>query len=329
MDNYCSALICAFVADIIIGDPVYIFHPTRLIGKLIHLLEQIFEKSGMFNVAGGCVFTVATLFTVALFYISIRYLITKVSTFLGFVFDVFILYSAIALRDMTHHANIVHRELKKKNLDEAKIKLSAIVGRDTKKLDESGIVAATIESMSENFVDGFFAVIFWGVIGIMLGYFTNSNRLFLLVLFAVLYRTVNTLDSTVGYKNARYLFFGKCSAKTDDMANFIPARLSVFSICLGACFLGYDCISCLKTAKKDRLKHPSPNSAHPESAVSGALHIKLGGNIKYPHTTIEKPFIGNSYEFPRLNHIKQCSILLYAAAVISLIIYEIFCLLIF
>ncbi len=325
MNNCCVILLIAFVLDYVTGDPNYALHPTRLIGKLILFLESLFEKAGMFTVFGGAAFAVAIILSISFLYMFADHVLSVLNIYAELIFNLFMLYSAIALKDMVKHADKVYSALNNNDLEQAKVKVSMIVGRRVENLDKTGIVMATIESMSENFVDGFFSVIFWFFAGIFIGYISHSEPLKFGVLFALVFRAINTLDSMVGYKNKRYADFGKFSAKLDDAANFFPARLAVFIICLASCFIKADCLSCFKIAKKDRLKHPSPNSAHAQSAVSGALNIKLGGETDYTYAKILKPFMGEAYDVPNSEHIKRCSRLLFVSAFCYMILAEAAC----
>ncbi len=315
----------AFLTDFVIGDPHYGLHPTRLIGRLILFFQKPMENRGLFNERYGVVLTIAVLTAVFCLYFAAVYAISFLGRGFETVFYVFVLYSSLALKDMFNHTNRIHSALKSGDLKKAKRYLGMIVGRDTQRLDETGIVMAAVESMSENFVDGFASVVFWYFTGILAGCIIKFEPAAIGVLFTLLYRTVNTLDSMVGYKNAKYIRFGRFAAKLDDAVNFIPARISVFFICFGSYFVGKDGLSCFKTAKKDRLKHPSPNSAHAESAVAGAMKIKLGGTVTYPHSKVEKPFIGGMYEFPEKEHIKRSQALLTFSAVLFVVFYEVLC----
>lgn len=325
MYSCCAVLLLAFAVDFIIGDPHYGLHPTRLIGRLISFLQKPMENRGLFNEKYGVILTISVLSVVFCIYFAAVYTVSFLGRGFETVFYVFVLYSSLALKDMFDHTNKIYFALKSNDLEKAKRYAGMIVGRDTQSLNESGIVMAAVESMSENFVDGFASVVFWYFIGAFAGCTVNFEPTDSGVLFALLYRSVNTLDSMVGYKNAKYIRFGRFAARLDDAVNFIPARISVFFICLSAYFVNEDSLSCFKTAKKDRLKHPSPNSAHAESAVAGAMKIKLGGTVIYPYLKVEKPFIGETYKFPEKEHIKRCKVLLTFSAVIFVVFSEILC----
>lgn len=325
MHSCCAVLLLAFATDFVIGDPNYGLHPTRLIGRLISFFQKPMENRGLFNEKYGAIFTIAVLTTVLCLYFMAIYAVSFLGRIFEFALQVFVLYSSLALKDMFNHTDRIYSALESSDLEKAKTYTGMIVGRDTQRLDETGIVTATIESMSENFVDGFASVVFWYFIGAFAGRIMKFDAVSLGVLFALFYRSVNTLDSMVGYKSAKYVRFGKIAARLDDAVNFIPARISVFFICLSAYFVNEDGLSCFKGAKKDRFKHPSPNSAHAESAVAGAIKIKLGGTVIYPNSKVEKPFIGEIYEFPKKEHIQRCKVLLIFSAVLFVVFYEMLC----
>jgi adenosylcobinamide-phosphate synthase len=323
MNGLIAVLTFAFIVDCLIGDPVYPFHPTRLIGKIITFFEKILEKMRLFNIFGGAVFVFFVLVFVLSIYSFFAFLFRGFNYYIYLAFEIFVVYSAIALKDMMIHADRVYDALINKDLKKAQSAVQMIVGRDAKRLDEVGVASAAIESLSENFVDGFFAVVFWYVVGGIMGFLLNGDTLFFGGFFAISYRSINTMDSMVGYRNERYEKFGKVAAKLDDFVNFIPARLSVIFICFCAFLLKKDSKGCIKTAKEDRLKHSSPNSAHAESAVAGALNVKLGGKIVYPHITIEKPYIGGAYSLPNIDNIKETEKLLFYSAVLLVVVVDV------
>jgi adenosylcobinamide-phosphate synthase len=182
-----------------------------------------------------------------------------------------------------------------------------IVGRQTDTLDERGVTRACVETVAENFVDGFLSPLFFAVIG---G-----------VPLAIAYKMVNTLDSMVGYKNETYFYFGRASARTDDVANFIPARLSVLIISLGAALFSFNQgILAFKTGFSQGDLHKSPNAGYPEAAFSGALWVRLGGPSTYHGTRVEKPIIGRSFNDPEKGKIKQaCDLMMLASFLATLV----------
>jgi adenosylcobinamide-phosphate synthase len=191
-----------------------------------------------------------------------------------------------------------------------------MVGRDTDNLDESGVVRACVESVAENLVDGTTAVLFWafaaGLFGGLLGYPTIAAG----ALGAICYKAVNTLDSMYGYKNERYELFGWFAANLDDLANFVPARVSALCVIISAFLLGYDGPGSARVCAADRLKHSSPNSGHTEAAMAGALGIELGGPARYFGQEVVKPRLGEALGTPRQHDIGRANRLAIMASVL-------------
>ncbi len=193
------------------------------------------------------------------------------------------------------------------DIKKARKKVSMIVGRQTQKLDEAAITRATVETVAENFVDGFLSPLFFAMVG--------GAPL------ALAYKMVNTLDSMVGYKNETYIFFGRASARIDDAANFIPARISVLIISLSAFIFSIKkSILAFKTGFHQGSLHKSPNAGYPEAAFSGALKIRLGGPSFYHGAIVEKPFIGKSFKDPGKEKIKQaCDLMMFSSFLATLL----------
>ncbi len=286
----------SLVGDLIIGDPKR-FHPVCAIGKLIELTEKFlrtlinfgiklgFSKAFLEKICGVFLVLIVCSATFSFSLVFVSFLIKLCSfSFYGKMFSemVLILVASlfIALKSLIKAGKEVENFVLISDLNSARKKLKALVGRDTERLSEKEIRIAIIESLAENLNDGIIAPIFYFIVG---GF-----------PFLVLYKTVNTLDSMVGYKNERYLNFGWFAARTDDLFNFIPARLSGLSIIWGSAML-----SGLKSVKRafkimlrDGRKHMSPNSGIPEAAIAGALGIRVGGPNYYGGVLVEKPYIG-------------------------------------
>jgi len=243
MESYGLLIIlpAAFLLDLIAGDPLFLPHPIRWMGKAIELLEPAFRKFSKHLAVSGTLF--------ALFLISSAWAISfiivviagKLHPIFGIVIEIVLIYWCISVRSLKQSAMEVDRSLMDNRIDEAKAKVSLIVGRDVEKLTESGIVKATIETVAENLVDGVISPLFFAVIG--------GAPL------AIAYKMVNTLDSMVGYKNEKYIHFGKAAARIDDVANFIPARLSVTIISLAAQILSRKGLNAFKTATLEGKNH--------------------------------------------------------------------------
>jgi adenosylcobinamide-phosphate synthase len=279
----------ALALDLILGDPVYRLHPIRLIGKLIAFVERLLFLIGVNGVLGGGILLVTVCGVVSVISLFLQLL----PSFLVYICDLFLIYSSLSAKDLRDHLNRILQALRADDLLLAREKVQMVVGRDVQKLDKEGVTRAAIESMAESFVDGFLAPLFYLLAGGLI--FKQMGVAFLTAATTsiLLYKVINTLDSMVGYKSTRYIKFGKISAKTDDLFNLIPARLSVFLITVAAFISGFDAKKAWIIGWRDRLKHTSPNAGHAESALAGALKIRLGGTVTYSYGVVEKPWIGD------------------------------------
>lgn len=304
------SILIGFLLDCILGDPRRLPHPICLIGNFISLMEKVlrkaFPKSERGELAGGAVLAAAV--PAAAFGVSfmILRLCESVSPVLKFAVETFFCYQIFAAKSLKDESMRVYRYVEAGDIENSRKYLSWIVGRDTKELSFEKIDKAVVETVAENTSDGVVApLIFMAVGGAPL---------------AFLYKGVNTLDSMVGYKNDRYLYFGRASAKLDDLLNFIPARLTGIAMCLGAFFTGLDWRTAFRIYRRDRKNHSSPNSAHPESACAGALNIQLGGDAYYFGKLYRKKTIGDDIRPVESNDIKLAIRLMYAASVICLVL---------
>ncbi|MFN3504661.1 MAG: adenosylcobinamide-phosphate synthase CbiB [Caldimicrobium sp.] len=275
-------LLMSFLLDLIIGDPKNLPHPIIFIGKQISYFEKLTRKIHLFSdKVKGILFSLlvcSTTFSLALVLVYLFNRFTYI--FWVEVIYLFLMSQFLALKGLIEAGKGVERSLRNGEIVEAREKLKALVGRDTEKLNKKEIERAILESYAENLNDGVIAPVFW---------------LFLLGFPGlVLYKTINTLDSMVGYKNEKYLHFGWFSAKLDDLFNFIPARITAFLIVISAFFiLGYQAANrSLKCIWKYASLHPSPNSGYPESALAGALGVRLLGPAYYEGKLVIKPYLG-------------------------------------
>lgn len=238
----------------------------------------------------------------------------RINILLGLGFDLFICYSCLALKDLFYHMDKVIRALEGGNLAEARKEIAMVVGRDVRFLDEKGISRAAIETMAENFVDGFLSPLFWYLSGGILGYIFGLSPVMSAVGFMITFKVASTLDSMVGYKDSEFLEFGWAGAKLDDIMNFIPARLSLMVLFAGAWIFRIEASEGIRVALRDRLKHDSPNAAHAESFVAGALEVRLGGPTVYPEGQKDKPWLGEGNPDPLPQHIRRTASLLTRSA---------------
>ncbi len=300
---------CAFLMDIILGDPAYRLHPVRLIGKLIDFFYKLLKDIKISKRFLGTIIVISVLAISQLCYIIMCY---GLGLF-GILLDIFLCYSFIAFRDLFDHIQPVVDSLNKGDIEKARLYLSRTVGRDTKRLDRDGIIRASIETVAEGFVDGFLSPIFWFFIGAFMG---------LPLVFMLSYKVINTLDSMLGYKSPELMDIGFASARLDDFMNLVPARISLIMLFVGAVLLRLNARKALYIALRDRLKHSSPNSAHPEAFVAGALRIRLGGPTYYPYGLVEKPWIGDDERCPAPSDITEAMRLIKVSAFISILLFS-------
>ncbi len=300
-------LLCAFIMDFILGDPKILPHPVIYMGKAIIFFENRFRKWFKNLLASGFFFAGFLIFsTWALAFCFIKFSILIHPVF-GYIVQIILLFFCFSSKSLERAALKVFHALEANDIESARQAISMIVGRQTKTLDENGITRAAVETVAENFVDGFLSPLFFAVIG---G-----------VPFALAYKMINTLDSMVGYRNESYILFGRASARIDDVANFIPARVSVLLISLGAFLLSFKtCVLAFKTGFSQGSLHKSPNSGFPEAAFAGALQVRLGGPNVYHGILVEKPFIGSEFKDPGKEKIRQACRLMMISSWLALFI---------
>jgi adenosylcobinamide-phosphate synthase len=275
-------VLLAYALDLLTGDPLWLPHPIRWIGALIALFERFFynEKSTPFVLRlSGALLSILVVSTVFVFSSLLLYYTFKISLSLFFIISIIMAWSTLSTRSLHGAATSVKRELKRGRLACAREKLAMIVGRDTTNLTPEEIERALIETVSENTSDGIIAPLFFLALG--------GPPL------ALAYKAVNTLDSMLGYKSERYLYFGWFPARLDDLANLIPARLTASIMVVSSFILGFDWRSSLKVVIRDGRAHPSPNAGLPEAAVAGAVGMRLGGVSLYNEKPVAKPVIGS------------------------------------
>ena len=310
MKFHILALILGFLLDLAFGDPRFLYHPIRLIGNLIAWAEKpfraVFPKSEKGELAAGAFFTVFVTAVSTAVPALILWLAARASFWLAFVLEVFWSFQILAAKSLKSESMKVYEALKEGNLEKARTAVSMIVGRDTQSLTEEGVAKAAVETVAENSSDGVVApLIFLAVGGPVLGFF---------------YKAVNTLDSMVGYKNDRYLYFGRFSAKLDDVLNFIPSRLSGLLLVAASPLAGLDFKGAWRIFKRDRKNHASPNSAQTEAAAAGALGVQLAGDAYYFGKLYKKPTIGDAQRPVEYEDIRRVNRLMYAAVWLALLI---------
>jgi len=307
-------ILLAFILDLIFGDPRYGLHPIRLIGRYILLFTKILRRSGLDGKGGGIllVVMVETIFLAT--YLTASLIFHHINMVIGLGFDLFIGYSCLALKDLFIHTDRVIHALETGNLPEARKGISMVVGRDVRFLDEKGISRAAIETMAENFVDGFLSPLFWYLSGGILGYIFGLSPVMTAISLMLVFKVASTLDSMVGYKDSEFMEFGWAGARLDDLMNFVPARLSLIALFVGAWICRLKPSEGISVALRDRLKHDSPNAAHAESFVAGALEVCLGGPTVYSDGQKDKPWLGEGNPDPLPQHIRRTASLLTRSA---------------
>lgn len=293
MSEFVSIALLAFVLDLLMGDPPYKYHPIRIIGRSIVGLESALRRMGWNGKGGGVLLVLVLGIAVTGFYIVLFEGLSRIHLWLPLLFNLYLCYSCLALGDLLNHVKPVIRYLEQGQLNQARKAVGMVVGRNVDALDGNGIGRAAVETLAENFVDGFVSPLLWYLLGGVLASILNVSILKVSISCMLLFKLASTLDSMVGYRNEKYTHFGWAGARLDDLMNFVPARISVFLLFLGAAVSGLRPLEGLKTALRDRLKHDSPNAGHSESFVAGALGVRLGGPIKYPKGTKNKPWLGD------------------------------------
>lgn len=295
----------AYILDLIFGDPQNIIHPVQIIGKLISFGEKILLKEKYKFFAG----IILNLTVLSVTY-GVNYIIFRSAKNSGIfaIIEIYLMYTIFSVNSLAREGNRVYGILKEGNIEKARKDLSYLVSRDTGTMDEKMIIRSTMETISENTVDGIVAPMFYMFIGgLPLG---------------MTYKAVNTLDSMVGYKNEKYMEFGKFSAKVDDVANFIPARITGIFIIIASFILRYDYKNSFKIFFRDRKNHSSPNSGHAEASVAGALGVQFGGRVSYFGKETEKPTIGDKIKDFELEDIKKNIKIMYVTSFLSLVIFS-------
>ncbi len=312
MECVIIALAAGFFLDLLVGDPRWLYHPVCLIGKLIAVLEKgirrIFPKTKSGELLGGvlevivvCALSFGVPFCVLL-------VCRRIHPWLSLGVSVFWCFQLLATKSLKTESMKVYEKLKNGTLKEAQYAVSMIVGRDTESLSEEGVTKAAVETVAENTSDGIIAPMFYMAIG-------GVPLMFL-------YKGINTMDSMLGYKNDRYLYFGRCAAKLDDVVNYLPARISGWLMIAAAYFTGMNGKNARRIFLRDRRNHASPNSAQTEAVMAGALGVCLAGNACYFGKLYEKPTIGDPLRPVEPEDIVRANRLLYATAFLGLVLFS-------
>lgn len=300
------ALFGGFLLDLLVGDPHWLPHPIRLIGGLIAKCSKWnraeLKKGEQFW--RGVAMTILVVCLTAVVAAAILVVGYWLHPFAGCIIEGIMTYQILATKCLKVESMKVYEALKKDDLEGARYAVSMIVGRDTQVLDATGVAKAAVETVAENTSDGVIApLIYLAIGGPILGF---------------MYKSINTMDSMVGYKNDKYMYFGRCAAKLDDVVNYIPARISAL-LMIAVSFLpgkAYDGKGAWRIWRRDRRKHASPNSAQTEAVCAGSLGVQLAGDASYFGKIVKKPTIGDALRPVEYEDIKRANGLLYRTAIL-------------
>ena len=304
------AVLCGFLLDCVLGDPEKMPHPVVWMGKAIYRLEKWLRRhlpqTPKGETTGGII--LAVVLPVGTLFISggLCWMFWWIHPLLGLALQAFWCWQALAMRCLVKESRNVYRCLKTEGLESGRKAVARIVGRDTAQLSEHGVIKATVETVAENFSDGVLAPMIYMLIG--------GAPL------ALTYKAINTMDSMVGYKNDKYLYFGRAAAKLDDAANYLPSRIAALMWILACPLAGGNLRNAWKIWRRDRRNHASPNSAQTESACAGSLGIQLAGPASYFGKLLEKPYIGDAMREIELEDILRTNRIMMASSALGLII---------
>lgn len=306
------AFIAGFVLDLLIGDPHFIPHPVRLIGSLISFCDKRLNCDAGYNISEkklnlikykrGMLLAFTVIF--ATFAISVIIIVAaySINLYAGVIAEAVMTWQILATKCLRVESMRVYDALRTDGVDAGRRAVSMIVGRDTSVLDAAGVTRAAVETIAENTSDGVIAPMLYTAIGgPVLGF---------------VYKAVNTMDSMLGYKNDKYIYFGRFAARLDDVVNFIPARISAY-LMIAAAFIGgrqFDGKNAYRIFKRDRFNHASPNSAQTESVCAGALRVQLAGDAVYFGKLVKKKYIGDGLREIEYEDIKRANRLMYITA---------------
>lgn len=296
----------AFALDTVLGDPPWIPHPVKFIGAFAIRLEQPLRSLCRNAFVAGLVMWLTVIAAAGGIAGGILFAAYRLHPLAGDVIGIILIYFGIACRDLADHSQRVYKALAANDLPEARRRLGMLVGRDTASLDPAGMVRATVESVAENLADGVTAPIFFAVLGGPVSIW--------------LYKAINTLDSMFGHKDRQYIRFGWISAKLDDAANYIPARITAPLVAVAAFFTGGNARESLRILRRDGRRHPSPNSGLCEASFAGAMEIRLGGLNYYDGVPESLPTLGDDKQPLTARHIRQANRLMIATAALFLLL---------
>jgi adenosylcobinamide-phosphate synthase len=298
-------ILAPLIMDVLLGDPAWLPHPIRLMGRLIAFGEgRLCTGAPGRDLIAGALLVVAVLLLSAT---STWFMIVGLQTIspsLGVVAAVLVAWTTLAVRGLNDAAFAVERHLQSNDEESARLEIRSLVGRDTSVLDRAGLLRAAVESVAENSSDGVIAPLLFLFLAGPVG--------------AVTYKAINTLDSMIGYKDAHHLYFGRCAARLDDFVNLVPARFTALCIAAAAALLKGSGGESLRMCVSDARKHESPNAGYPEAAMAGALGVELGGDAYYGGELEHWPRLGNGKTALNIAALHDSRILMWIATAIAL-----------
>ena len=301
-----AAVAIGFVIDFFVGDPHALPHPVVWMGRLIAALDKKLRigNGDRRDITRGGITAIVVVLLSVFAPAAILAIARIIHPAVYLAVNSLMCWQMIAARQLVRESDRVRVELAKGDLNAARTAVSYIVGRDTESLDSDGVCRAAVETVAENTSDGVIAPMFWMLMfGAVGGFF---------------YKAINTMDSMIGYRNEKYLYFGRTAAKADDAVNFIPARLSALCMIAACPLCGLDGRNAMRIFRRDRYKHASPNSAQTESVCAGAMGVRLAGDAVYGGVVHKKEFIGDPLRDIEPDDIKKANRLMYAASALAL-----------
>ena len=301
-----AAVALGFVIDFFVGDPHALPHPVVWMGRLIAALDKKLRigNGDRRDITRGGITAIVVVLLSVFAPAAILAIARIIHPAVYLAVNSLMCWQMIAARQLVRESDRVRVELERSDIVAARKAVSYIVGRDTESLDSDGVCRAAVETVAENTSDGVIAPIFWMLMfGAVGGFF---------------YKAINTMDSMIGYRNEKYLYFGRTAAKADDAVNFIPARLSAVFMIAACPVCGLDGRNALRVFRRDRYKHASPNSAQTESVCAGAMGVRLAGDAVYGGVVHKKEFIGDPLRDIEPDDIKKANRLMYAASALAL-----------
>ena len=298
-------IVAAMLLDVAIGDPRSLLHPVKLIGRAVAYGERCLQTGNRTrDLIGGAILTFAVVAGSALATYLVIVALGSTASALGAISATLVAYTTLAARGLNDAARAVEQSLRRDDIVTARDEIRALVGRDPDALEREGLIRAAIESVAENSSDGIIAPLFYLFIGGPVA--------------TIAYKAINTLDSMIGYKNERYLYFGRFAARLDDLANLIPARLTALGIAVAAAVITGRGAESIRVCRADARKHESPNAGYPEAAMAGALGVQLGGDAVYAGEVQHGARFGVVNDAPAVEAIRTARILMWMTTALML-----------